>query len=301
MNRISTLGQTQHLTYAMLKLQSELSEANVQKASGIKTDSYAGLDSSASTLIALESAMTRSAAYVEQSEIVAARVETMYDAVDSMYSLLNEYQELLSTAMSAENAEGAALNASAAGTLEEIVSALNIEVDGRYLFGGSVTDSAPVNLDTYAAQTTPSAESTAYYQGDDDKASVRVSDTLSVEYGVTADQSAFEKAIRALSLGVNAEEDPQDTDALLEAYDLVGEAMDELLIIQTKLSADADTLEFEIDVQTDTQLRLDSMISDIEEVDLAEVVVRQEELKTQLEASYSVIASLSELSLSDYV
>ena len=301
MNRISTLGQTQHLTYAMLKLQSELSEANVQKASGIKTDSYAGLESSASTLIALESAMARSAAYVEQSEIVAARVESMYDAVDSMYSLLGEYQELLSTAMSAENAEGAALNASAAGMLEEIVSALNIEVDGRYLFGGSVTDSAPVSLDSYTAQTTPSTESTAYYQGDDDKASVRVSDTLSVEYGVTADQSAFEKAIRTLSLGVNASENPQDTDALLEAYDLVGEAMDELLIVQAKLSADADTLEFEIDVQTDTQLRLDSMISDIEEVDLAEVVVRQEELTTQLEASYSAIASLSKLSLSDYV
>ena len=301
MNRISTLGQTQHLTYTMLKLQSDLAEANIQKSSGIKSDSYVGLDSSASTLLALESAMKRSAAYVEQSEIVAARVETMYDTVGTIYSLLGQYQELLSEAMSADNAETAALNASAVGTLEEVVSALNLEVEGRYLFGGSVTDSAPVSLDSYATQTAPSTEDTAYYQGNDDKASVRVSDTLSVEYGVTADDSAFEKAIRALSLGANAEENPQDTEALLEAYDLVGEAMDELLIIQTKLSADADTLEFEIDVQTDTQLRLDSMISDIEKVDLAEVVVRQEELQTQLEASYSAIASLSELHLSDYI
>jgi flagellin-like hook-associated protein FlgL len=89
---------------------------------------------------------------------------------------------------------------------------------------------------------------------------------------VTADEAGFEEAIRALSLGANASEDPVDQDALTEAYDLVNAALDDLLVTQTKLSAAASALDWEMDVQTDVQVRLEAMVSTIKEVDVAEAL-----------------------------
>jgi len=53
---------------------------------------------------------------------------------------------------------------------------------------------------------------TSYCQGDGEAASVRVSDSQIVSYGVTADNTAFEKALRAMSLVAN--NSPLSTDTL---------------------------------------------------------------------------------------
>lgn len=301
MTRVSTFGQVNATLTSIMRVQSEMATATTQQASQLKSETYQGLGTDSQRLVNLEGQIAKSLQYVEQGEIVASRVSTMYEAVGSMVETLTKYQSLLSTAMSADQAEDAVLNDQAQSYMETFADQLNTRLSGRYLFSGDMTNTAPVDLAAYAAQTYPSSADTSYYQGDGAVATFKASDDKTITYGVTADESAFEMALRALSLGANASEDPVDSDALNEAYDLVNEALDALLVTQTKLSSASTDIEWEMDVQTDLQVRLEAMTSDIKEVDLAAAILKAETLQAQLEASYSAISRINDLNLSDYL
>ena len=301
MTRISTYGQLNSTLANVMRLQKELSEATTQSSSGLKSETYQGLGADSQRLLDIESEIARSQQYVAQGEIVLSRVETMYATVTNMVDVLSGFQSLLTTAMSGGMAEEACLNDQSQSYLDSFVDLANTRHSGRYLFSGDRTDTAPVDLGGYTAQTYPSSASTDYYQGDSTVATFKASDSKTISYGVTANEDAFEKAIRALSLGANASEDPADEDAMSEALDLVNEALDALLVSQTKLSAAGSDLDWEIDVQTEVQVRLEAFSSEIKKVDVAEAVTRMETLQTQLEASYTAISRINDTNLLDYL
>ena len=301
MTRISTYGHLNATLANVMRLQSEVAEATSRNSSGLRSETYQGLGSDSQRVLNLEGQLTHSQQYVQQGEIVLSRVETMYDAVTDMIDVLGKYQSLLSTAMSGNMAEDAGLNNQSQNYLDSFVDLVNTRLSGRYLFAGDRTDTAPVDLSGYAAQTYPSTASTDYYRGDGAVATFKASDDKTISYGVTADQDAFEKAIRALSLGANATEDPADEDAMAEAFDLVNEALDSLLATQTRLSAASTDLDWEMDVQMEAQVRLEAFISEIKQVDVAEAVTRMETLQTQLEASYAAISRINDMNLFDYL
>lgn len=303
MNRISTYGQLNATLTSVLRQQSDMAVAQAQSATGLKSATYQGLGADSARALNLEAQLARSLQYVAQGEVVTSRIETMYGAMTNMIDTLGSYQTLLSTAMSGDSAEIAGLNYQSQTLLDTFVDSANARLAGRYLFSGDMTDAVPVHVSDppYAPQTYPSTASTSYYQGDSAIATFQASDGKTITYGVTANEAGFEEAIRALSLGANASEDPVDQDALTEAYDLVNAALDALLVTQTKLSAAASALEWEMDVQTDVQVRLEAMVSTVKEMDVAEALTRMEALQTQLEASYAAISRINEMNLFDYL
>ncbi len=303
MTRVSTFGQNDFAVNSLMKVQSSLSRVQMQVSTELVSDSYKDIASDTVILKALEGDLEKSNNMVSNAETIAARVDTMYGAVGNMVDILAQFQVTLSSAISGETAESAALNENAQAALDSFVSQANIQMSGRYLFGGSNTAMPPVDVSDppYSAQTYPSIESYDYYQGDEQEASFYTSDNDKITYGVTASQSGFEKSIRALSLAANATESPADQDALLEAYDLINDALDELLVVQSGLSTTASNLEREIDMELDYQLTLDAMIGDIKNVDLAAVIAEQEQLQVLLEASYNVTVSMSKMNLFEFL
>ncbi|MCD8566419.1 MAG: flagellar hook-associated protein FlgL [Alphaproteobacteria bacterium] len=205
----------------------------------------------------------------------------------------------LSAAISSTGADPNAIQELATQSLDQIVQILNTQIAGRYIFSGSATATTPVDLSTYTGGTTsPSISDSSYYQGNGYTQSVEISDGYSLAYGVTADNAAFEKIIRSLSLVKN---DPSNTTALNEAYDLLNEGLDDLANLKARISQDAQTLDQSINDNLSDLNLIDSMISDLKEVDVAEVSVKLQELETQLSASYSVTTKLLNLKLSDYL
>jgi flagellar hook-associated protein 3 FlgL len=303
MTRVSTFGQNDFAVTNLMKVQSTLAEIQMQVSTELVSDSYKDIASDTVALKMLEADLEKSNNIVSNAETITARVDTMYSAVGNMVDILAQFQVTLSSAISGETAESAALNENAEAALDSFVAQANVQMSGRYLFGGSNTSNPPVDVSDppYAAQSYPSVENYDYYQGDEQEAVFFTSDNDKITYGVTASESGFEVAIRALSLAANATESPADQDALLEAYDLVNEALDELLIVQSGLSTTASNLEREIDMELDYQLTLDAMIGDIKNVDLAAVLSEQEQLQVLLEASYNVTVSMSKMNLFEYL
>lgn len=300
MERVSTFGLGQAMLRSALSVQNAFSNTSTQKASGLVATTYGDLGRKASTLISTEASITQLRTWKSNTQIANDRTQAMYSAVDSMIDQLTSLRATLSAAKSSAGRSGD-LNEIGTQLLQDLAGQMNVRVDGRYLFAGSNTDQLPVDTSKLAPATVPSSADPAYYTGDTHITSVRVSTQQSVNYGVTADKDAFEQSLRTANILVNMTTSPVDLAAVDEAFDLASKAIDGLIAIQSGLSTSASRLEAAISSHTASMELFDNISSNIKEVDVAEATVKITAYQTQLEASYSALAKVNELSLTKYL
>lgn len=303
MERIATSSHQNLLTQQMLRSQATVAAAQIQSATGLKSTTYAGISSDSSRLINLEDEYKRSERYVDQGEVVNGRIQTMYDAVGGMVDLTARLSSLV-TSLQGAGSSADAVQEEAAGLMEEFAALLNTRSEGRYLFAGSRTDTAPVDLDSagYAAVTTaPTTASTGYYHGDSAASYFQAADELVIDYGAAANEGAFEQALRAFNLLSNLTADPLDTAALDEVSQLASDATEGLAVIQTRLGTASATLERAIDGHVEEQLTLQTQVDDIKSIDLAEVTSRLSTLETSLQATMSLMKIMDDNNLMNYL
>jgi flagellar hook-associated protein 3 FlgL len=298
-DRVATYTQSASLMQELMRLQVEYATSTLQESSGLVSDTYTGLGSETQRLLNLESEYSEITSQSENTQVALDRVNIMYDSVGSMLDLLTSALSDLTEALGGTTVDGSYLSAEMQQGMEELSALLNTELNGTYLFAGGAT-AAPVDIDDVDYNLTVDAVTTdtEYYQGSDYVAQVQASSDLIIQYGITADSSGFEKALRAYNLALS---DPENDTILTEAYELMSEAFEEINTMQTILSGQATALDRQIDENTETLNLLDNMIGDIKNADLAEVTVKLAELETQLEASYSIATKLLQLNLYDYI
>jgi len=298
--RIATYTQSQSLVKDLMRLQSDYAKGQLQESSGLVSTTYQGISSSSQRLLNLESDYSTLTSRSENTQIALDRVNSGYTAVQGMLDIMTSARSSISAAISGAGTSSENFKDTMQQVVEELAATLNTQQAGNYLFGGGVTDTAPVNLDAsgYAAAPDAATADTGYYQGGGYLSRVEVSGGQMVTYGVTADNPAFEQALRALNIAIS---NPDDTAALTDAFDLLGDAYNATSQIQTTLSNRASQLEDQINQNTDDLNTLDGLIDNIKNVDLAEVTVRLTTLETQLEASYSLASKLLKMNLANYL
>lgn len=303
MERVATYNHQNTLVQYMMRAEAKVATEQVRSATGLNSTDYKGIAADSGRLVNLESHYRRLEAYVDQGEVVNGRIQTMYDSVGGMTDLTSRLSALI-VGLQGDNAAGVEGVVAEAGELmKEFAGLLNTQQEGRYLFAGGRTDQPAVDIDsaTYSAATTPSTADTGYYKGDGTVAHFQAADDLILSYGITADQPAFEKALRAFSLIANMSTSPVDTDLLDEATQLASDATDGLSIVQAKLGATSASLERTLDRHVDEQLVLQTHVDDIRSVDLAESTTRLSQLQASLEATMSLMKILEENDLSQYL
>lgn len=297
--RVATFALSNSMIDAALMTQAKVAEKQMQSASGLVSSDYGGLGGATSQkVLSLQVSLTQSQAYLDAASSANDRVQVMYSTTGSIVDLLNNFKSTLTSAVSATGTDADTLQDTAASTLSDLASLLNTQYGGRYLFAGSATETAPVDLSNYSATSTSSAD-TSYYQGNSDLASVRVSGSRTITYGVTADNSAFEQAMRAISSIANG--GTIDNDTISSALDQTTEALDAVIGVQTQLSLTSSQLERSIDVQTNFQDAASTVSSSLTEVDVAAVTAQLTTYQSLLEASYAAISKIQGLSLVNYL
>lgn len=298
--RVATFAATNQMLNASLRVQARMTELQLQEATGTKSSSYGGYGADSGQLINLQTSLARSEAYSAAMSEADDRIDAMYSALGDVSDLITDFRSQIAAALSTDGDETSmeTLATTAQSYLEELASVLNTKFEGRYLFSGSLTETAPVDLDGYVADI--STASTSYYDGNDNMASVKASSELVVTYGIGANESAFEEAIRALSSLANTSE-TLTTDDLEAAYDLLDSALDGTVTLQSGLSVAASSLDRLDAWQADYRDMLEASISEIRDVDVAAVTVTLTTYQTQLEASYAALAKIMSLSLQDYL
>ena len=299
--RVATFALNNAMIASALQNQSKVSERQIQTASGLVSSDFGGLGATSKKVIDLQVAISQSKNYEDAATSASNRIEVMYSSVGSMVDLLSSFKSELTSALSVNGSDSSALKDSAEELMNEMASLLNTQYGGRYLFGGEATTTAPVDLSSYSNTPSSSVADTSYYKGGSDIASVRVSNSQSVSYGVTADNAAFEEAMRAFSMIANASSSPVDTDTISDAVDLATEALDAVTSVQSKLSLASKQIDRAVANQQDFQDYAGTLVSSLTEVDVAAVTAELSAYQSQLEASYSALAKIASLRLSDYL
>jgi len=299
--RVATFGISEQMIAAALRTQSTMANAQIQEASGVVSSDFGGYGSSTQQILNLQVSVTRSQSYIDAATQADSKIQVMYSTVNSVADLITQFRSLLTSATNAASTDSTSVTQSAQDMLQQMASLLNTQYDGGYLFGGARIGQAPVDISssTYAAATSPSSADTSYYQGDHELASVRVSDSRTVSYGVAADNTAFEQALRALNLVAN--NSSLSTSTLNEALDLATNAVDAVGAVQSKISNASSSIEKASAYQTEYQSFANTLGSDLTSVDVAAVTAQLSTYQAQLTASYAAIAKVQSLNLASYL
>lgn len=300
-NRIATFPSANNIIAQSLKLQSDYNTANTQTASGVKSQYYSGIAGDAQQLINLNSQSAVLTAYSTNITNATNKLNVIQGSISGIGDLLSSIKSQLTSYASGTNAStsGSLITAQANTWKTQLQSLLNTQYAGEYVFGGSVTDSPPVDLS--AAGYNPSSFSTAdttYYQGNATIASVRASQDLTVSYGITADNSAFEQVFRALTLLAAS---PTNASTMSSTIDVMQSSVSAVADMSAQLSTNANILESEGEMHSATLDHLNTSISSLRDVDVAAASARLSQLSTQLQASYSALALVLKLNLSQYL
>jgi flagellar hook-associated protein 3 FlgL len=299
--RVATFAISEQMVAAALRTQSTMANQQIQEASGVVSSDFAGYGSTTQQILNLQVSVTRSKSYIDAATQADSKIQVIYATVNSVADLVTQFRSLLTSASNVASTDSTSITQSAQNMLQQMASLLNTQYDGGYLFGGARTSQAPVNVSssTYPAATSPSTASTSYYQGDNQLASVRVSDSQTVSYGVSADNTAFEQVLRAMNLVAN--NSPLSTTTLNEALNLTVGAVNAVGVVQSRISNASSAIEKASALQTDYQSYASTLGGDLTSVDVAAVTAQLSTYQAQLTASYAAISKVQSLNLASYL
>jgi len=208
------------------------------------------------------------------------------------------------------------------GALEQIEYYLNQKVGDRYIYAGSRYGTAPVTdllalpspptetapylatgntVPAYDADYDPLAPATAVPEANvNEAASIDV--TKKLTYGVTSNEDGFQQVIMGLRFAYAATNDPTNYATLMTtARDLISTGLTNIRATHTTSTNAHATLNKTKDNITTNISNLNTQVDNLEAVNINEVAIKITTLQAQLEASYSAVSHMINLSILKYI
>lgn len=148
-NRLANFAHHQLMNSHLFKLQSNLFDAQIAVSTEKKTQQYAGVPDQSERLVRLEHLLNQSEHFISNNEVADLRMQSMdislvgvEDTITNMYDMISDYSSgEMRDAEQVEQVQKFAYQA-----LRDIQGFLNESVAGRYIFSGSRTAVAPIDL-----------------------------------------------------------------------------------------------------------------------------------------------------------
>jgi flagellar hook-associated protein 3 FlgL len=305
MSRVSNIEQQNTMLQYLQQLQSQGQTLENQIASGQKSQTYAGISSQAGQVINLTATQSLQQAYMNTIDTVNTRLKTMSLAMQNISSIATSFQNTLANSAFAPN--GASVQQTAQQLLTELGSYMNTQDGSRYVFSGNQTSTPaynPASLPSPGDLTTNVAAD--YYGGDNGVAQATVDNNVNMQYGVTANNPAFEQIVRVLNFFANnptplSQTNPTDVANVNQAQQMMGTAAQAVQqLVATAGEQQGDLTQLKTAHQNALSLATTSL-NNIEQVDTATAITQLNTLQTQLQASYQTINVLQSLSLANYM
>ncbi|MEM7632062.1 MAG: flagellin [Pseudomonadota bacterium] len=313
-------------------LKAEMNRLNEELVSGQVSDVKSVLAGNTSYLAGIENDLRTLAGYQTATNEAAFFTDAMQTSLDRVQSSSSGYsQDLITSARNGTEPILDQLSRDARNELETIVSALNTNVGGRALFGGTATGQTPVaDVDTIlgalrtavAGSTTvddmrtaidtwfdsPTGFADTGYTGSATALSpMRIGEGETVSVAITAETGALREVIKGVATAALAED---STLALTveQKRDLLDRAGTDLLSDQdglTAIRADVGAAQERIDIvatrnsaqSTSLEYARGALLS----VDPYETATKLEEVQFQLQSLYTITARMSDLSLVNFI
>jgi flagellar hook-associated protein 3 FlgL len=294
--RTGDLAQFTRTMGNMQEVQSRLRYANLQISTGKAAHTYAELGADSGTLMRTETALERTKMFAERNTQLGNQLNLMDGALATIVDVAEEFQQALIARRNDAGGAAVKLDLEAQGMIDRVVGELNLKVDGRHVFAGTKTDTAPVDASLLGTDVT----NEDFYQGDKIPLRARIDGDAEATYGVLAVDQAFRDLFAGLKTAIDGH--VADDDALLrDAAVLAERALDGVIAKRSELATVTARVESTRASQEGTALYLQDTVSSIVDTDVPATMARIAQDQVSLEASYSITSRLSRLSLTDYL
>ena len=287
------LNNLNYQTRRLLELQEQL-------ATGLRVNAPSDDPLAARRAIDIRQTMSREDQYL--GNISGANLQLL-ESVTAILSVVESLQRANEIALQGSNgtmdqAQRDQLAVEANQLLESVLMEANHQTNGRYVFGGTRTLSAP-----YVPTRNPQGEITSVaYAGNLEQISVGVADGVSVVVNETG-QSAFQSTQDVLQLLIDIRNNLRTSDlpALQQRLAELKRAQDQALSSVARIGATQNRLERLTSNTEDHMQQLQVALSDAIEADYAETVMNLNAQTNAFQAALSASARVIQQSLLDYV
>lgn len=271
----------------------------MQISSGLKSQTYSGISDVSGRLVNFEGAKTRLDQYLNDITITRNRLKLAETQVDAMRDMANTFRGDLLNALNAENDQFQPTAEIAKQFMDQMESLLNVKDGDQYIFSGSRSDVAPVDLSAFTTPVDVNTSNTEYYQGDDYEAFSRVGEGRTVIYGTTANDPTFEKLIRAMR---NVFNNPNDNDALRDSLALVQEvAQKDIPAMISGIGVKVAQMNRIQNIHEDNILILTNTISEMKDTNIIDASAKVSQENNILQASFLALSKVGNLTLANYL
>ena len=298
--RISTFALHQTTLRDSSKVQVSLADLQQQLSSGAKSQDFAGLGGSESEqFLLLENKIAKTDVYLNNNKIATTRINSTDNVLSQVIDTAANLKSLISQRRNAASNSGA-FPETLRGAWQSMVSQLNSSLEGRFLFGGTRTDSAPVNSDTFPTLKVDGVPDDSYYQGSAEDVTLRADDNTEINYNVRADDLGIQQIFAGLAMAQKGHDNNSDAD-LVKAYDLVEKGLNGVIATQSVVNQNKVSIS-EINTRHESfKLYFQGVKEEIGNADLVSVSTQVAINQGILQAAFQAFAKINSLKLSDFL
>lgn len=350
---LSTLGVNIMLRNDISDIQARIAKVQHQVSTGKKADRYGDLGTQASLNISLHNDGEKIDGYQQTLSTLKVRLDLMDKNLLAIHDVALDIRTRAFGTQPFDTGRQDLIN-SARDALTSITEKLQLSVDGRQLFAGTKTDTAPM-LDSATILSTvqglvgtqlgalavppaagtvvpaiqgavqdffdgvnpptgqPTPNSLNFYAGGAKHAGTEIDTGYKLDYSITGDDPAFRDILTGLYMIASTPMpvDPPaapgdisraDFDAVMAAAaSKIGSGIDRLDVLTQQNGRNQQIVE-DVGTRLDaTSTIIKTQINDIEGADVYQASTLLAQLKSQLEATFSITGELRSLSLIDYL
>jgi len=304
-DRVGTFGLSQLLLSQYQNIQSSMAKTQQQISSGKVGTQYADVQDQSGVLAAAKSKAAGIADYTASVKNVVNRLNLYDTQLQGMSDLTANLRQALGEALATGSGTGFMEQVQA--LYAEAVNTLNTQVDGKYIYGGSRTDTPPVNaptLDDLVAAPSVAAvfDNTTLKQTD------RLDDNETVETGIDASDLATNlfqmfKDIATANAGTpfGTKLDQAQTTFLSTQNAAVPAIQSGIDVAAAQNAAHYKQASDALDRHETMTAYFTKFIGDIEDADLPTAIAKLNQDQVAVQASARMIASLNQLSLLNFL
>lgn len=330
---ISDLGQNLMLRRQGADLKTNLARLTQELTTGVRLDVGRQVRGDFGPLAGLERSLSRLEGFSSARSDLSLRISGIQSSLSTLENVVASFGSDLVSSASLEQPD--VLNAklsSAPDRLDQVVSLLNTQVTGRFLFSGISTDQKPLSsgeeiltqvrniastavdvtdfrtqVDAWFLDSGGGFESFAYGGADVAQNGISISETQAIDVPIKADDLIFRETLRDLAIAsvisegsLNTTE--QEKREILTAVGTSLIASENALIGLQRDTGVTESFLSEAEVASETERNvLELALNKIISSDPYETASELEAVQYQIETLYVITARTSQLKLSDYL
>lgn len=295
-NSVSTYGSLQTLLQNVNTVQNSLNNSQVQISSGYVSPTFEGLGDSVEQYVSLNAQVTRLNNYQQGNGITVSRLQAVNTALGQVIQLGNSVKSLVA-AQPSNTSGGNSFALQLGSSRDTLTGQLNLTFQGKYVFGGTATNRAPIREEIPLPVEYGKAD-TSYYQGGTENTTTRIADDQLMENTIRADNPAFQNLYGGIALAMK---EGATTEDLLKAQDMINTGIQGVISLQATANATIVRVQ-QVDKQSESvKTYYSSLAQTMAKSDVVALSTKVVQDQSILQASFSTFARISALTLANYL